>query len=293
MTETVSGQSATVYATGWDGVSGIASQPGSGNDYLAQGCTSSQCHTGSTHFPYVPEAGTAPDMFPSWAGTKHAVAFSDGIDGRFGPGLRTRRACSATRSVLAVAGGQRRLRGPGGARRWTCPRRSTPATTPPSWRRSRSRAARQRAVRELPRPARTSTSWASTTGRASPSARACAPSATRRRSSGSEPARRTSRSPSTRARGSAELRPLPQRAGLRHVHAGAARVRRGGIRQLPAHEGRQAARRRRVERRGRRDLAQLGLTRRRCSRRPARPATIRTTRRQPCQLRIYDSAARG
>ena len=87
ITETVSGNSTSVHADGWDGISGIASQPGMGNDYVAQGCTSTQCHTGSTHFPYVPDSGTAPDMFPTWAGTKHAVAFSDGLDGLFGPGF--------------------------------------------------------------------------------------------------------------------------------------------------------------------------------------------------------------
>jgi len=89
VTESISGQATTVYADGWDGISGIASQPGSGNDYVAQACTNGQCHAGSAHFPHYPDAGPAPDMFPYWAGTKHAVAFSDGLDGLLGPGFGT------------------------------------------------------------------------------------------------------------------------------------------------------------------------------------------------------------
>jgi len=85
VTETVSGQSTTVYANSWDGISGIASQSGSGNDYVVQGCTSSGCHTGPVQYPHAPDAGAAPNMFPYWAGTKHAVAFADGIDGNLGP----------------------------------------------------------------------------------------------------------------------------------------------------------------------------------------------------------------
>ena len=85
VTETVSGNTTSVYATSWDGISGIASQPGSGNDYVAQGCTSSNCHVGPVTFPFSPDASTAPDMFPYWAQTRHATAFADGIDGLLGP----------------------------------------------------------------------------------------------------------------------------------------------------------------------------------------------------------------
>jgi hypothetical protein len=85
VTETVSGRSTSVHAGSWDGISGVASQPGSGTDYVVQGCTSSGCHIGPVHYPENPQADAAPNMFPAWAGTQHAVAFSDGIDGKFGP----------------------------------------------------------------------------------------------------------------------------------------------------------------------------------------------------------------
>ena len=85
VTETVSGHSTSIYASGWDGVSGIASQPGSGTDYVVQGCTA-QCHMGSVQFPNLDlDGGAAPDMFPPWAATPHAGAFADGIDGVLGP----------------------------------------------------------------------------------------------------------------------------------------------------------------------------------------------------------------
>ncbi len=84
VTESVSGSSTTVYAADWDGVSGIASQPGTGNDYVVQGCTST-CHIGSTQFPAAPSGTTAPDMFTPWSSTAHATAFADGIDGLLGP----------------------------------------------------------------------------------------------------------------------------------------------------------------------------------------------------------------
>ena len=86
VSESVSGNSTTVYAARWDGISGIASQPGTGNDYVVQGCTSA-CHQGSPQFPTPPvtTGAAAPDMFTYWAGTKHATAFADGLDGLFGP----------------------------------------------------------------------------------------------------------------------------------------------------------------------------------------------------------------
>jgi hypothetical protein len=89
VTESVSGRSTTVYADSWDGISGLASQPGSGNDYVVQGCTSTGCHSGSVQYPHDPAAGPAPNMFPYWAGTQHAVAFADGIDGKLGPAFGT------------------------------------------------------------------------------------------------------------------------------------------------------------------------------------------------------------
>jgi hypothetical protein len=84
--ESISGNSTTIHAARWDGISGIASQPGTGNDYVVQGCTSS-CHQGSPQFPTPPSSvgSAAPDMFTYWAGTKHATAFADGIDGLLGP----------------------------------------------------------------------------------------------------------------------------------------------------------------------------------------------------------------
>ncbi len=84
VTEAVSGRTSTVYAAGWDGISGIATQPGTGNDYAVQGCTST-CHLASPQFPAPPSTTVAPDLFPFWAGTKHATAFADGLDGALGP----------------------------------------------------------------------------------------------------------------------------------------------------------------------------------------------------------------
>jgi hypothetical protein len=82
--EGLSGKSTTLYASTWDGISGIAAEPGTGNDYVTQGCTSS-CHVGSVQFPAPSSQTTAPDMFPYWAGTLHATAFADGVDGELGP----------------------------------------------------------------------------------------------------------------------------------------------------------------------------------------------------------------
>ncbi len=84
VTESVSGNTATVYAAAWDGVSGIASEPGTGNDYVTQGCMSS-CHVASPQFPASVSPSTAPNMFPYWAKTKHASALADGLDGKLGP----------------------------------------------------------------------------------------------------------------------------------------------------------------------------------------------------------------
>lgn len=83
--ETVSGKSAAVYGADWDGISGIASQPGTGNDYVVQGCTAT-CHVAAPQLPWIQSSPTvAPDMFKYWATTKHARALSDGLDGLLGP----------------------------------------------------------------------------------------------------------------------------------------------------------------------------------------------------------------
>ncbi len=85
LTESVSGKSMDVYAGNWRGISGGAE--GTGNDYSVQGCIS--CHNGSTSIPYAGTPNPPPDMFTPWRNTKHAQAFSDGIDGvegqSFGP----------------------------------------------------------------------------------------------------------------------------------------------------------------------------------------------------------------
>ncbi len=88
LSEQIAGESMTVWANSWDGISGLVSQPGSGTDYVVQGCTTSQCHVGPVQFP-ASSANLAPDMFPYWASTKHAVAFSDGLDGAYGPAFAT------------------------------------------------------------------------------------------------------------------------------------------------------------------------------------------------------------
>jgi Carboxypeptidase regulatory-like domain len=83
LTEAVAGKTLTIYAGTYDGISGIVGQPGSGNDYQVQTCNG--CHNASTHIPgpvFPP-----PDMFTPWTTTKHAVAFSDYIDGQIGPGF--------------------------------------------------------------------------------------------------------------------------------------------------------------------------------------------------------------
>jgi hypothetical protein len=85
VTEQIGGETTAVYANSWDGIAGLIGQPGTGNDYVVQGCTTSQCHTGSVQFPFQPDAGPAPNMFPYWDATKHAGAFADGIDGLLGP----------------------------------------------------------------------------------------------------------------------------------------------------------------------------------------------------------------
>ncbi len=84
VTDTVTGSTTTVYAAVWDGISGLPAQPGSGNDYVVQGCTS-VCHVDPPQYPASPAPGTAPDMFKYWIETKHASAFADGIDGELGP----------------------------------------------------------------------------------------------------------------------------------------------------------------------------------------------------------------
>lgn len=84
ISDSASGSTTTVYAADWDGISGVPADPGSGNDYVVQGCTS-VCHVDSPQFPANPAPGTAPDMFTYWAKTKHATALADGIDGNLGP----------------------------------------------------------------------------------------------------------------------------------------------------------------------------------------------------------------
>ncbi len=83
VTESVSGRTLTIYAATWDGVSGLVPSPGTGDDYVVQGCTSA-CHVGSPQLLQVTLPGTAPDMFKFWATTKHASALADGLDGRLG-----------------------------------------------------------------------------------------------------------------------------------------------------------------------------------------------------------------
>ncbi len=83
VTDGITGSATTVYAEGWDGISGDPAEPGSGDDYVVQGCTT--CHTGSVQFPASPDAVAAPDMFKYWVSTKHATAFADGINGELGP----------------------------------------------------------------------------------------------------------------------------------------------------------------------------------------------------------------
>jgi hypothetical protein len=77
--ESVSGKSANVYAHDWDGVSGA--DAGTGNDYVAQGCTSAGCHVGSPGIPWTGTGDNAPDMFAPWSGTKHASTFARELDG--------------------------------------------------------------------------------------------------------------------------------------------------------------------------------------------------------------------
>jgi len=83
VTESVSGKSTTVHAATWDGISGVPTQPGSGNDYAVQGCTST-CHVGSAALLATEASGAAPDMFKYWASTRHATATADGLDGLLG-----------------------------------------------------------------------------------------------------------------------------------------------------------------------------------------------------------------
>lgn len=83
VTETLSGKTARIYANPWDGVSGVLTEPGSGNDYLVQGCKT--CHFAPFQFPDDPKPGIAPDAFEGWATTKHARALADGLDGNLGP----------------------------------------------------------------------------------------------------------------------------------------------------------------------------------------------------------------
>ncbi|MFI5298390.1 MAG: carboxypeptidase regulatory-like domain-containing protein [Polyangiales bacterium] len=83
VTETVSGKSENVFANPWDGVSGDLATPGTGNDYVVQGCKN--CHKTAFQFPDNPRPGIAPDTFVGWSTTKHAGAFADGLDGKLGP----------------------------------------------------------------------------------------------------------------------------------------------------------------------------------------------------------------
>jgi len=83
VTESVAGKTLTVYSGTYDGIAGIASQPGTGNDYQVQGCNQT-CHNGPTHIPYAGVPNAPPNMFAPWSKTAHATAFSDYIDGQIG-----------------------------------------------------------------------------------------------------------------------------------------------------------------------------------------------------------------
>ncbi len=81
--ETVAGKTMNVWAAKFDGISGIAGQPGTGDDFEVQRCV--LCHKYPTTIPYAsPSINEPPDMFTPWATTKHATAFSDYIDGEAG-----------------------------------------------------------------------------------------------------------------------------------------------------------------------------------------------------------------
>jgi len=85
ITESVSRKSTNVYAQDWDGISG--GDAGVGNDYAAQGCTTTGCHTGPTSIPWLGvgsgsgAADLAADMFTPWRATAHATTFAHELDG--------------------------------------------------------------------------------------------------------------------------------------------------------------------------------------------------------------------
>ena len=88
--EATGGESASVYVADYDGLVGLAGQPGTGNDYQTQGCTG--CHSGSTTLPFLgfDTAGASPDMFSAntiypvapggWATTTMADSFEVRLD---------------------------------------------------------------------------------------------------------------------------------------------------------------------------------------------------------------------